>query len=386
MLEHVQCPGSWNSVNAEAIRIKRTLMGVAQRPDHLSVVCAPAKTYILSGRIRRGHGSGMSLSKPALNFPEDRMTMKPGLRDILWMAVGAAVLLAFVLLVLHFRNLQTPAAQQAFKAKRVELVERMRLSVALASEAEKSAVMAITDEDSQSYADQARTATATVDQGGRELAQLLEPGGLKNEKDLLAQFSKAFAEIQRIDKDLLELAVRNTNLKAYSLTFGPASAALKEMDAALAGVVAAGAGSPSGDDLNVMQLADGARIAALRLLTLLPPHIAEESDQRMDEMEAAMAKEDQAVRQDLAGLAVIPSLSGNSELSTAAARYARFSVLKAQILKLSRENTNVRSLTISLNQKRKVMLICEDALSALEQAIQAEPIAGFSNRKPASPR
>jgi hypothetical protein len=47
------------------------------------------------------------------------------------------------------------------------------------------------------------------------------------------------------------------------------------MDAALAGVVAARAGSPSGDDLNVMQLADGARIAALRLLSLLPPHIAE---------------------------------------------------------------------------------------------------------------
>ena len=312
--------------------------------------------------------------------------MKPALRDFLWMAVGAMMLLAAIVLVLHFREPQDPAAQLALKAKRVELVERMRLSVALASEAEKSAVMAITDEDSQSYADQARTATATVDQGGRELAQLLEPGGLKNEKDQLAQFSKAFAEIQRIDKDLLELAVRNTNLKAYSLTFGPASAALKEMDAALAGVVAAGAGSPSGDDLNVMQLADGARIAALRLLTLLPPHIAEESDQRMDEMEAAMAKEDQAVRQDLAGLAVIPTLSGNSELSTAAARYARFSVLKAQILKLSRENTNVRSLPISLNQKRKVMLICEDALSALEQAIQAEPIAGFSNRKPASPR
>ena len=135
-----------------------------------------------------------------------------------------------------------------------------------------------------------------------------------------------------------------------------------------------------------MQLADGARIGALRLLTLLPPHIAEESDQKMDEMEAAMAKEDQAVRQDLAGLAVIPSLSGNSELSTAAARYARFSELKAQILKLSRENTNVRSLTISLNQKRKVVLVCQDALANLERAIQEEPVEGLSIRTPVSPR
>ena len=63
------------------------------------------------------------------------------------------MLLGVILLVLHFREPQNPAAQLAFKAKRVELVERMRLSVASASEAEKSAVLAITDEDSQIYAD-----------------------------------------------------------------------------------------------------------------------------------------------------------------------------------------------------------------------------------------
>ncbi len=312
--------------------------------------------------------------------------MKPGLRDILWMTAGAAVLLAVVLLVLHFRTLQSSAAQLAFKAKRVELVERVRLSVALASEAEKSAVMAITDEDSQTYADQARTAIASVEQGRRELELLLEPSDAKNEKDLLGQFSAAFAQLQRIDRDLLELAVKNTNLKAYSLAFGPAADVLKEMDAALARVAAVGGDAPSAANLRVMRLADGARIAALRLLALLPPHIAEESDQKMDEIEAVMAREDQVVRQNLEGLAALPSLGGNPDLSTATVRYTRFSELRTQILKLSRENTNVRSLTISLSEKRKVMMVCQDALAALEQAIQEEPIVGLPNRTPVSPR
>jgi hypothetical protein len=312
--------------------------------------------------------------------------MKPGFRDLLWMAVGSAVLLAFVLLVLHFRDLQTPTEQLAFKARRVELVERMRLSVALASEAEKSAVMAITDEDSQIYADKARAATAIVEQGRRELEQLQQSGGTRDEIAFLTQFSGAFAEFQRIDKGLLELAVENTNLKAYSLAFGPAAEVLNEMDAALARIAAASGNSPSADDIKSIRLADDARIAALRLVSLLPPHIAEESDQKMDEMEALMAKEDQAVRQNLEGLAALPRLGGNPDLSTAKVRYTRLSELRTQILKLSRKNTNVRSLTISLSEKRKIMMVCLDALAALEQAIEEEPIAGLSNHAPASPR
>src|SRR5277367_5312537 len=147
------------------------------------------------------------------------MTMKPGGKDLFWMAFGAVMLLAVMLVVLHVQRGQSPADQLAFKAKRVDLVERMRLALASASEAEKSAVMAITDEDSQKYADQARAATADVERERDELGQLLDADGTPREKDLLAQFSKVFADFQGVDKDLLALAVKNTNLKAYNLAF-----------------------------------------------------------------------------------------------------------------------------------------------------------------------
>src|ERR1700693_5492715 len=139
------------------------------------------------------------------------MTMRPGSKDVFWMAFGAAMLLVVMLVVLHVQKSQSPAEQLAFKAKRVDLVERMRLALASASEAEKSAVMAITDEDSQRFADQARAATAEVDQGSKELGDLLQTGGTANEKELLAQFSKVFADFQLIDSNLLILAVKNTN-------------------------------------------------------------------------------------------------------------------------------------------------------------------------------
>jgi len=155
-------------------------------------------------------------------------------------------------------------------------------------------------------------------------------------------------------------------------------------NAALARVVAANADSPEAK--TVMRHALGAEVGALRIQTLLPPHIAEESDKRMDELEALMTTEDTQVRQNLESLAALPKVRTDPDLAAAKARYAEFSHLRAQIVALSRENSNVRSLSISLNQKRKAMLVAQAALSALQEAILAEPIAGTTYGTPIRPR
>jgi hypothetical protein len=311
------------------------------------------------------------------------MKMKAGLSDLLWMAAGAVIMLALTLTLLHARKQQDPSAQLAFKARRIELVEQMRLALASASEAEKSAVMATTDQESQILADQSRADVAALERELRDIESLLQDR--KAEQALLAQFASAFTEFRRVDKEILDLAVQNTNLKAYGLAFGPAADAIGQMDAAL-GRLAQDANSPSVGIRQVMRLADDARIAALRILSLLAPHIAEESDQKMSELEARMALEDAAVRKDFDGLAALMMPADNADLRLAVSRYMQFSDLRAQIVKLSRENTNVRSLTMSLNQKRKVMGVCQDALAALEQAIQQEPVAGEDRTPPVHPR
>ena len=312
------------------------------------------------------------------------MTIKPGIKEFLWMVTGAMLFLAGMLVVLHFKTEQNPAKQLAFKAKRVDLVAKMRLTLVSASEAEKSAVLAVTDQDSQTFADQASAATAEVEQERKELEKLLAVSGTNSEKDLLAKFSKDFIALQHIDNELLDLAVKNTNIKAYSLAFGPAADALKEMNTVLSKLVENSAGSSEAG--KVTQFAFGAQTAALRIQTLLAPHIAEESDKKMDELEAQMANEDQQVHKDLDGLALLPKLHGNPDIKTAIAYYAKFSEIRGRILVLSRQNTNVRSLAISLGEKRKVLLLCQDVLSALQQAIQDEPIPGISYESAPNPR
>ncbi|HEX7624575.1 MAG TPA: hypothetical protein VF400_13450 [Anaeromyxobacteraceae bacterium] len=283
--------------------------------------------------------------------------------------------LALLTLVL-WRFHQDPAKQLEYKATRVDLVGRMQLALTAASEAEKSAVLAITDQESQRFADQARAASAEVGREHQDLARLLAAGGTQRERDLLAQFSEAFGTLQRIDEEVLRLAAKNTNLKAYALLFGPAADALVEADAALARVAAKFADSPNAKD--VVLLASTARIGMLRVQTLLAPHIAEESDPRMDQLEASMSKEEMQVREGLAGLARVPGLGKDADLTAAASTFVRYGELKTRILALSRENTNIRSLSLSLGQRRNAMVLCVEPLDALKQAILEEPIAGVS--------
>jgi hypothetical protein len=298
------------------------------------------------------------------------------------MAAGTVVLIALALLALHYHREEDMATKSAFKARRLEIVGGMRAALLSASDAEKSAVMATTDEESQTFADQSRAASTVVEQRRDELAELLETGGTREERDLLFEFSRAFAECQQIDRELLDLSVRNTNLKAYSLAFGPAADALANMDRALSRTLIEGAGSTHPEARQVMLLAAGAQSGVWRIQALLPPHIFEENDAKMDELEARMANEDRKVRSDLLGLAALLG-PGNPEFEAATADYARFTELKTRIIDFSRQNTNVRSLIISLNQKRKAVQLCQDALAVLEQTIQDEPLA---DQEPENPR
>jgi hypothetical protein len=299
--------------------------------------------------------------------------LRPTARDLWWIAAGGAIFAVILLAAVVLRRDQGVVRQLTVKANKIDLVTEMRASLAAASEAEKSALLASSDEGSKVYADASRAATTDVEQRRTELAALLKDASTE-ERDLLDEFSKAFGDFRRIDDELLTLAIKNSNVKATRLAFGPAATAVDEMDGALSRLVEKSAGSPNA--AAIARLALGAQSAALRIETLLAPHIAEETDAKMDELEATMAKQDEAVRAALAELSKLAELRDDRDLAIASSAYARFGDVRAEILKLSRENTNVRSASISLREKRKVVTLCEGALAALEQAILAEPPTG----------
>ena len=126
---------------------------------------------------------------------------------------------------------------------------------------------------------------------------------------------------------------------------------------------------PAKDSWRVNALTANA-VAALREIQVLQaPHIAEADETAMTRIETQMATEEAAARSALATLMTVTPPASRPQLDAATAALDRFMGLNAQIIEMSRRNTNVRSLALALGQKRTLTAACEDRLQALQDAL-----------------
>jgi hypothetical protein len=235
-----------------------------------------------------------------------------------------------------------------------------------AADAANRAVMADTDEASVAFAKEAAQAKEAVRHDVETLGPMLQTLGYSDEAGLVQDFAGRFAAYDDLDRRILDLAVENTNLKAQRLSFGPAQEAAQAFRAALDAVAA---GAPAKDAWHVKALVASAVLTVREIQVLQAPHIAEADDAVMTRMEKEMAASEKSARAALATLATLVEPASRTHLAAATAALDKFIGLNAQILALSRRNTNVRSLALSLNQKPALLAACEDPLHRLQDAL-----------------
>jgi hypothetical protein len=252
--------------------------------------------------------------------------------------------------------------------RKSQLVADMRVNLHAAVEAEKSAVLAETDEASQQHADEARRGLTAVDASVNELGSLIAQGGDAEEKDLLLRdFLQSWEVFKQIDAELLPLAVLNTNLKAQRLSYGPGAAAAERLEAALGSLVEAE--GPCDRGREVARWAFRAAAAAGRIQALQAPHIDESRDERMDEIEDTMDTCHRQLVEALARLEEVADAGSRPALAEARAAADELWKVNLEIIPLSRQNTNVRSLALSLGRKRVATAQCEDLLATLQEVV-----------------
>jgi hypothetical protein len=246
------------------------------------------------------------------------------------------------------------ALQRVSEARR--LSADLAIAFAKASNATDRAVMADTDAASVGFGREAVTAKQAVHQDVSALRPLLAALGFTEETGLLDTFDKQLARYEALDRQILELAVENTNLKAQRLSYGAAQ------DAAEAFARAIDAATPArAADLYRLKASGATAIAAVREIQVLQaPHIADPDDSSMSKIETRMKAEEAIARRALADL---------PRSVEAAAALDRFMEVNRQIVGLSRQNTNVRSLALALNQKQALVVPCEQTLRRLNDAL-----------------
>jgi hypothetical protein len=258
--------------------------------------------------------------------------------------------------------------------KKIELISRMRASLLTSVESEKSAVMADTDEASRAFADQSRQAADAVDRDRRELGLLVEKDHTAREIELLREFDGCWAELRKIDQVLLQLAVENTNLKAAHLSFGKGSLAMKRFEEALTTLKRRAPASSTDDQ--IADLAWNALTAGLKIHYLQAPHIAAANDDQMDRIEAEIRQQNDVIKRALSKLKHLVPEEKQATLREAEAAYGELSGVTAEVIDLSRQNTNIKSFELSIGRKRKVTAQCDEILKKLEEAVRSKAFTG----------
>ncbi len=251
-----------------------------------------------------------------------------------------------------------PVLLQLMEARR--LASDLRTTFTKANEASNRAVLADTDDVSAAAAKEATDATAAAAGALKELQAKVQTLGYDAETQTLARFRARFEEFQKLDTEILTLAIENTNLKAQRLSFGAARELGEQIGREL-GVFA------TGDPAELAAQAQAVRADVFELLFLQARHNAEAEDAAMTALEQHAAALADDARQRFARM---QGKGNQAALDAALSLFTRFMATHDEVIALSRRNTNVRSLALTLGRKRVVAADCEAELATLQRSLE----------------
>ncbi|MEI7996465.1 MAG: hypothetical protein WCH01_16340 [Methylococcaceae bacterium] len=253
---------------------------------------------------------------------------------------------------------------------KVDLLSTMRIHLLEAIEAEKNAVLAITDEASGDFAAQARQAADGVESSRQAIESIIHREKFSGEAEMINEFNSCWSQYRKLDETILDLAIQNTNLKAQKISSTQCAQELEYFEDSLNRLIHRN--SHGGQCNETVVLSYEALTASLKVFALHKPHIEEADDKEMDKIEQSIKSYDESARKALGSLRSIADPGDHEDLKNAETAYERFINLTAQVLKLSRMNSNIKSADLSLGKIRLISSQCQEILSRLHETVQTQ--------------
>ncbi|MEC4750091.1 MCP four helix bundle domain-containing protein [Methylomicrobium sp. Wu6] len=279
-----------------------------------------------------------------------------------------AILVAFSLLLFGYYGGNFNPFETQFK--KVNLLSTMKIHLLEAVEAEKNAVLAITDEASEDFAAQARQATDRVETSRQQIESLIHLEKLPRETGMVNEFNSCWSQFKKLDKTILDLAIQNTNLKAQKISATQCAQEMERFEESLNRLIHL---NMHGNQCNkAVMLSYEALTAGLKVFALHKIHIEESDDQAMDQIEQRIKSYDESAGKALGSLHSLAGLSNVEDLQAAETAYVRFMDLTREVLRLSRMNTNIKSAELSLGKKRLIASQCLEILTTFQKTVQPQ--------------
>jgi negative regulator of replication initiation len=275
-----------------------------------------------------------------------------------------ALLGAFALFS-YYRGSSNPFEMER---RKVDHLSTMRIHLLEAIEAEKNAILSITDEASKDFADRAHRAADGVESQRREVEALIIQDKLPQEIKIINEFNVCWSQFRKLDETILALATQNTNLKAQKISSTQGAQEMERFEESLNYLIHRNTNNTPCNDTVILSYE--ALTDALKIYTLHKPHIEEADDQEMDKIEQTIKSYDESARKALGSLHSMTDLSNSEDLKNAEAAYERFMNLTGEVFRLSRMNTNIKSAELSLGKKRLISSQCQDILGTLQDTVQ----------------
>lgn len=251
------------------------------------------------------------------------------------------------------------------------LLADMRVNLVRSVEKEKSAVLATTDEESRTYAEQSKTAAKEVDRDLKQLNAMVKDGGSEKEKELVGKFDESWKKLNTIDASLLETATENTNVKALELSGSMGDELMRKIDGNLEKLTERV--KPEWRKAQMDKISEDVKLAIRNLVILQTRHVNAADESAKKSIEASMQAEQKSIDTALATLDKMTGKKSRPYIREAKTEFSEFMRLNAEIVRLSTLDTNHKSTNISLGEKRKAEAECDRTLEALQKLAAKKP-------------
>jgi methyl-accepting chemotaxis protein len=293
--------------------------------------------------------------------------------------IGILVLTALTIAAVGVYQLKTLNAQvqhlAGVTAPKVVNCFNIRLEQLSAIRNEKNAVLSEKDEESRQFAEECRKAETRVNQLRQDLAQLLERDGAAEEKRELEEFNRWWEEFQKLQKQIIALGMINSHAKAAALLDGKVLekvAALRESLGAVLKQADKEFAKPDPKDVPALaaaykrsRLAASTGSLALEVRIKLARHAAAPSDEAKNPIEGQIKDLYKEIETNLEALGGPADAREQGPPDRAVAAFGQLKEVGAEVLKLSRTNSFVKAMELSLGPARDAALKCDAALAKL---------------------